>query len=498
MPVELVTIPNVELLEVGMDWETSTGTFSFTADDLASAVDAVADPSVRTPVLKFGHIDPRFDGQFSVGRVENLHTVNNGLTLAGDYVGVPLWLAEIMASAYPRRSIEGHWDWETYTGNRWPFYLTAVALLGASYPAIATIEDIKAFWGGEPVRWTPGPASDDGAVIKAANGGHMIRATQPQEATVPRFRRTPKASNARPDPAAAVEVDDIRRTYYDLLDETPGQMWWWIRAIQIDPPQLIVDDDDGNLYRVPYTISGDVVSFADPVPVSIVYQDATGGNVAASAGYAAPEGAAVTYPTRDASRGATVAATTPSNPEETRTMTPEQLAAIGLAEGATPDEIDARLAEVATAYAGLEAGVQEPDATPSPEGEGTPAADAVGPVSLPEGVVTIDQTTLDELRVAANAGATARREQLVSARDAAVSAAVREGRIPPARQDHWKGAWDADPAGTRTALASLSPGLIPVAAEKGHGSADTEADVLAGSDAYPAHWFPEAHKEAAR
>jgi hypothetical protein len=142
----LVTLPNVELLEVGTDWATSTGTFDFDMEDLKSCIASQDDPAVRTPVVKLGHIDPRFDGQPAIGRIENLRLTNNDQTLVGDLVAMPLWLAKVMYTAYPRRSIEGNLDVTTRTGNTWDMVLTGVALLGTSYPAIDTLEDIQALW----------------------------------------------------------------------------------------------------------------------------------------------------------------------------------------------------------------------------------------------------------------------------------------------------------------------------------------------------------------
>src|SRR4051812_16834895 len=112
----LVTIPNVELLEVGEDWHAQSGDFTVTYEHLVAAVAAQDDPAVRTPVLKAGHTDPRFDGQPAYGKVENFRLSENGQTLIGDYVGVPSWLADAMPSAYPRRSIEGFFNWTTATG----------------------------------------------------------------------------------------------------------------------------------------------------------------------------------------------------------------------------------------------------------------------------------------------------------------------------------------------------------------------------------------------
>ncbi|WP_326602358.1 hypothetical protein [Rhodococcus sp. PD04] len=72
---------------------------------------------------------------------------DNGQTLVGDYVGVPQWLAEILATAYPTRSVEGVHDVVAVDGTRYPFVLTACALLGVTDPGISTLADIPAYFG---------------------------------------------------------------------------------------------------------------------------------------------------------------------------------------------------------------------------------------------------------------------------------------------------------------------------------------------------------------
>jgi hypothetical protein len=161
----LATIPDVELMTVGMDWPGSHGELTFRFDHLADAVTAAnEDPHIQLPRIKIGHSDPRFnsgegdhdpfyvpgDGEPALGSIENLRLDNQGAVLVGDFVRVPLWLAEIMPAAYPSRSIEGayqdgRWDVETPGGKHYSFVLTAVALLGIFRPAVEDLEDLQAF-----------------------------------------------------------------------------------------------------------------------------------------------------------------------------------------------------------------------------------------------------------------------------------------------------------------------------------------------------------------
>lgn len=92
------------------------------------------------------------------------------------------------------------------------------------------------------------------------------------------------------------------------------------------------------------------------------------------------------------------------------------------------------------------------------------------PPALPAGVVAVEQAVLDGLRADAAAGRQAREEQVRAHREAVVTAAVQDGRIAPARRQHWLDALAADP-GAEDTLAGLTPGLVPVN-EVGHATAD--------------------------
>lgn len=88
-----------------------------------------------------------------------------------------------------------------------------------------------------------------------------------------------------------------------------------------------------------------------------------------------------------------------------------------------------------------------------------------------EGVVALDQDTYEQLRADASAGREARQEQQSQHRQGLVQAAVRDGRISPARAKHWLNSLEADPEGAEASLAGLQKGLIPVD-EFGHDTFD--------------------------
>ena len=157
---------------------------------------------------------------------------------------------------------------------------------------------------------------------------------------------------------------------------------------------------------------------------------------------------------------------------------PPQASARGLSterSGTVPtlqDEIRKRLgvaadADEATVLAALDEALEE-------RAEETPAAASDAP-ELGEGVVAVDKAVLDELRTQAARGEQAAARQEADDRARLVDAAVRDGRIAPARRDAWIARLAAD-AGEAATLASLSPGLVPVNGAVGYGGDDDTED----------------------
>lgn len=130
---------NVPLAKTGT-WQASTGEATLTRADFTSAVAAA--PHLPEPVLKLGHVDPRFDGSPAVGVVRNLRTTDGGSTLVGDLEDIPAWLAADLADTYPQRSIEATLNFES-DGQQFRFVLTGLALLGGSWPAVTSLESLK-------------------------------------------------------------------------------------------------------------------------------------------------------------------------------------------------------------------------------------------------------------------------------------------------------------------------------------------------------------------
>lgn len=242
----LVTLAGVDLVATGQ-WGLSTGESTFTTDDLAAAVAASQCPAVGPPVIKLGHVDPRFDGEPAVGRITNMTLTAGGNKITGDLTGLPGWLGDVIASAYPNRSIEGSYGFTCQIGHLHPFVITALALLGVASPGVGvlnSLDDVGALFG----------------VSAATDPGH------PWKLTIP---GGPMASN--PVLAAGLTTEDVRRAYYDQPNISYAM---WITELQLSPLQLIVADEaTSQVFRVPVTATGGKLTFGDPVPVAVEYVD---------------------------------------------------------------------------------------------------------------------------------------------------------------------------------------------------------------------------------
>lgn len=142
MPVDVRRVPNLELLKVGR-WDGVGGEFTITTEHLRSAVEAHEAGILRKAVVKLGH-SGMGDASPALGYVDALRLTDGGATLVGDLVNVPGAVAKLLGYSYPDRSIEGLLDYEDpATGRVWPFVLTALALLGASAPAVSTLKSLQ-------------------------------------------------------------------------------------------------------------------------------------------------------------------------------------------------------------------------------------------------------------------------------------------------------------------------------------------------------------------
>ena len=152
-PPKRVRIPGVEIARVGRFFpggggdtrRDEVGGITFTPLDFTEAVAAFNAGIAPKPVLKVGHHDPRFDGEPSIGWVENLRVSEGGRVLVGDLAGVPRWVADAAPSHFPNRSLEAVFGYEDADGTVWPLVLTGLALLGATEPAIGNLKELRDF-----------------------------------------------------------------------------------------------------------------------------------------------------------------------------------------------------------------------------------------------------------------------------------------------------------------------------------------------------------------
>ena len=452
----LATVPNVELIHAG-SWNISTGKWDVTTGDLLAAVGAQDCPAVRRPVLKLGHTDPRFDGEPAVGWVANMAVADGGLTLVGDFTGMPAWLATIAASAYPDRSVEGLYDYVCQLGHTHPFVLTAVALLGVTEPGVGTLQslqDVAALYG-VAAKTAPNPRS----ITVLAKGAPM---------PAPRGRAV----------AAAVTTEDIRREYYETA---PWSVW--IVEQQIEPLQLIVqDDEDGTFARVPVTVGADdSITFAPGVNVKRVYVDAppeVEDEVVASR--------PVVFASRAESRPG-------PRPVTASTQSPTTVPVVGSQKGAGMDPaklrealdlpVDASDIEVQAAIAA--AGLVTPAEAPAPATE-------TEVLTVAASTSASTEPWREELAKATTALAEIRAERATERKTNVFNDAVKAGKITPAERGAWEKRYDMAPEVITEILAATAPGTaVPVSASGYTGGDTPESD----DDAFYASMFGE-KKEA--
>jgi Mu-like prophage I protein len=142
---------------------------------------------------------------------------------------------------------------------------------------------------------------------------------------------------------------------------------------------------------------------------------------------------------------------------------PENVAeALGIDANADEATIAAKLAEAGLRLAEKPAAVEVEVVA-----EEAPAVPVAAAAPVVAGLMQIDPTQYAELVAAAQAGQRAEARQIADDDDRTVMAAIGQGKIPPARKDHFLGLMKADREGTKQVLASLAAGLIPLK-ETGH------------------------------
>jgi hypothetical protein len=183
---------------------------------------------------------------------------------------------------------------------------------------------------------------------------------------------------------------------------------------------------------------------------------------------------------------------------------------LGLPESSTEDEVLAAAQERIAASAASETGSEGDDAPDGGEGgnggegeggegEGSSTA-SVAATTVPDGMVLVDKETLETLKSGAEAGLRVEAKSVQDEDQRVLAAAIQEGRIPPARRDHYASALKADRSGTMVLLTAstdkggLAPGLVPVGSRVDGGDGGGETIVLGETEGLPEHLFPELNR----
>lgn len=462
---DLVTIPGVELCETGVDWPASTGPVTFTADDLIAAAQApYSDPAIKQPRLIFGHLGgnnfEESNGYIRsmpcVGKFTNLRVENEGNLLVGDLTGVPKWLAEILPTAYPSRSIEGFFEVSTNTGKTHQLVVASVALLGEELPGVQTLEDLEYLFSDEPEEWISALTSVKTKVMASQTraGGDPIPARHV---------------------AASVDTSDVRSTFYEeVATEEEGRYWWWLHQVYIDPAVCIAEDDmsPGDFWLVPYSTSASGVTFGDPVEVFMQWVEQESGKVAATA-------ATVSLPERFGHAAQTFASAADSRPTErqvewdNKDKEKETVAAkatvdmslvrklTGKSETELPDDASDEQVNEALAAASAESEGSSKEDDESIEESETEESETEETSSEAEPVAASGVNVSPEAWAEMQADLAARKDK---ERDDFVSAAVRARKIPPSAKasylDQLKQGGKIE-AATRKAIEGFASNAVP-------------------------------------
>lgn len=440
----LATIAGVELVDAGLHWPlqsdgTEDGTF--TDDDIAAAIAALDDPSIRAPKVIFGHREPQAAKAFGPGSpvwggATNLRTENEGHTLVCDLVGVPAWLADLLPHAWPSRSIQGRRNVRSETGATHALVIDYIAFLGVELPAISTLEDVRAVYAART-------AEEANVTVK--------------ENTMPTTRAGRRPGQVL---AAGVTEEDVRRAFYE--NPPVAGAYPWIRSIELEPFAVIVDVDDSGLWRLPFSIDGTEITFGQAEEVRIEFVPTAAG-ATTSASRAGAE--SIVFASRDESRkgvaGMDVA---------------ELRKALNLGDDVSEEDVLAKVTELAAR--------PEPTATGADDTADPPAADppaAVTPpagVTVPPGFKLVAEGVYEELAAGAADGRKAL--QTIAQRDEDEFIRRNRRRIGPASnpaaqrtEKQLRRAWQDNP-GEAEAFASILP-EGPNVEEHGHGEGADES-----------------------
>lgn len=433
------TIEGVEICSVGMDWPAATGTTQITFENIRDAIAAANDdPHICTPRGKLGHFSglnkdiPMWepfealgDAAPAFGTFTNLRATNDGATLVGDAINVPDW---INAGTYPNRSMESVGNVKTPGGKAYSMVVTGVAWLGQEVPAVSDLDDLVAFI-------EKGPTEMAGTAQKTA---------------------------------ASISTGLVRSEFHKWADEGEVEgfntYWWWARDIRVDPDEVIADDDEGGLFRVPFTTDGKAeVTFGEPVKVIEQFADAP---VAASQADSLRVLATFSRPNKRMAEKQ-VAATQADDPDTKEiNMDPEVRAALE-AQGIDPDTATEEQVSAAEAQVAEQEAPEDDEAgdgsVESPKGEEDP--EESGEALSADPIAAAEAKRVDRLErenVALKARLDKRdQEEVAARRDSKIETHIAAGRLAPADRKEYRELMDLDEDRVDGILASR-PESVPV------------------------------------
>jgi hypothetical protein len=276
------------------------------------------------------------------------------------------------------------------------------------------------------------------------------------------------------------------------------------------------DEDNGDLYKIPVKVSGEDINFGEPAPVVVEYVEKT---AAARAAVVAGMRIADNEIRVHASRADT-GGPDPSSRKGASAMDEKRrkalAAALGLPEDAKPEQILAATEEqMRQGVEGGEpetAGLRGDEVTPeqqpgahqglpgvAPTGTGTSQTQEQveeennrATENQPEaeaGFVRVDKDTWEATQRGAALAAKHEAERISDRQRNKVDAAVKAGKIPPARRDHYSKLMAMDEEGTSQLLDSLAASAVPLDQVGALGSADD--DPVSAGQGLPDSWFPE-------
>jgi hypothetical protein len=337
---------------------------------------------------------------------------------------------------------------------------------------------------------------------------------------------------------ADADTSRVRRQFYDRamggeLAEGFDTWWWWIRGERIaDDGGLYLiaeDEENGDLYKIPVSTSGEDIEFDAPVKVVIDYKTAAA-RAAAVAGMRVADDKIRVHASR-ADTGGPDPSTRKGASAMDETRRKALAAALGLPENATLAQIkaasDEQLAQGVEGGEPENAGMTGSEVTPADQ----PPADQTPPGTAPSGThhnsseeqvaqqtqrategqpdnpdapdaeagfVRVDKATWEQTQRGAALAISQENERVAARQKDKVSAAVKAAKIPPARRKHYETLMAMDEEGTTALLDSLAASAVPLGAGNGSSGNGGEEIAAGGAEGLPDNWFPEIGEKRAR